>query len=100
MSEQPKPKSEMQKAIEDATRSVDERSGGKYDREQDGRFLKSLGKQMKERKALGKPLQSEDLSEPERQRLLKIAEVVPDLTEEELDIVALASKKGPEKKAA
>ena len=89
-------KNAMQEAIDAATQSVDTRMGGAYDRDLDKKFLASLRGQMKKRAESGKPLTGDDLSEGERARLRKIAEMVPDLTDEELDVVSLASSKKKE----
>ncbi len=81
-------KNAMEEAIDAATQSVDRRMGGAYDRDLDKKFLASLRGQMKKRAESGKPLTGDDLSEGERARLRKIAELATGLTDEELDTLA------------
>ena len=89
-------KSEMDRAVEEAVKSVDEQMGGPYDRALDKKFLAHIRKQMKEREEIGKPLTHEDLSKGEQHRLRKIAELETDLTDEELN--TLAALGSPKKK--
>lgn len=83
-----KMKGDVDKAIQEAVKSVDEKLGGANERSVDKAFLARLHKQIMERKAEGKGLTHEDLSEGEQARLQKIAEFATGLTDEELNTLA------------
>ena len=79
---------DVNKVVEEALHSVDEKLGGAAERDINKEFLARLHTQIMENKAAGKGLTHEDLSEAEQDRLRKIAELATGLTDEELDTLA------------